>query len=136
MISARSALPAMAEGREWHWTLRPQPGGGLDAAPDSLLGAISLMDSPDNNRGFWLAPEWRGQGLMTEACIAVTDFWFSTLNRPVLRVPKAVANTGSGRISERLGMRVISNDMRDYVSGRQMSALWEITAGEWRRFRD
>ena len=73
-----SALPAMAEGREWHWTLRPKPEVVPGAVPDSLLGAISLMDSPDNNRGFWLAPEWRGLGLMTEACIAVTDFWFHT----------------------------------------------------------
>ena len=127
------ALPAMAEGREWHWTLRPKPQGSLDAGPETLLGAISLMDTPDNNRGFWLVPEWRGHGLMTEACIAVTDFWFNTLNRPVLRVPKAVANTGSRRISERLSMRVISRELRDYVDGPQMSELWEITAEEWRR---
>jgi RimJ/RimL family protein N-acetyltransferase len=38
---------------------------------------------------------------MTEACEAVTDFWFNTLQFPVLRAPKAVANIASCRISEK-----------------------------------
>ncbi len=38
---------------------------------------------------------------MTEACEAVTDFWFNTLKFPVLRAPKAAANTASRRISEK-----------------------------------
>ena len=45
---------------------------------------------------------------MTEASDAVTDFWFNTLKFPVLRVPKAIANTASRRISEKQGMRVIA----------------------------
>jgi hypothetical protein len=36
---------------------------------------------------------------MTEACDAVTDYWFDVLREPVLRVPKA-ANGASRRISE------------------------------------
>ncbi len=53
------------------------------------------------NRGFWLAPEWQGWGLMTEAVIAANDFWFDVLGFPVLRTGKAVANAGSRRISEK-----------------------------------
>ena len=45
---------------------------------------------------------------MTEAVEAVTDYWFPVLGFPVLRVPKAVANTASRRISEKIGMRVVS----------------------------
>jgi len=59
------------------------------------------------------------------------NHWFDVLKFPVLRSPKAVANTASRRISERQGMRVISREDRDYVSGRLPSEVWEITAEEW-----
>ena len=84
------------------------------------------------NRGFWIAPEFQGRGLMTEACEAVTAFWFEVLGMPVLRAPKAVANVGSRRISEKSGMRVVRVEEREYVSGRLLSEIWEITAAEWR----
>jgi ribosomal-protein-alanine N-acetyltransferase len=121
------ALPAVARGDEWAWTLR------LKSAPDHLIGAISLFRSETDNRGFWLGLPWQRQGLMTEACDVVTDYWFDVLEFPVLRVPKAIANAGSRRISEKQGMRVIAREDRDYVSGRLPSEIWEITAEEWRR---
>lgn len=126
------ALPAMDEGREWHWSIRPQ------TAPDRLIGAISLMNRPGNNRGLWLDPAWQGQGLMSEAVDAVTGYWFETLAQPVLQVPKAAANLRSRRISERSGMRLVERVERDYVSGRLPTEVWEITREEWRarRLRD
>jgi len=72
---------------------------------------------------------------MSEACEVVTDYWFDVLNVPVLRVPKAIANTASRRISEKQGMRVIAVEERDYVSGRLPSELWEITAEEWHAYK-
>ncbi|HEY2914227.1 MAG TPA: GNAT family N-acetyltransferase [Candidatus Angelobacter sp.] len=122
-------LPAVARGDEWAWTLR------LKSSPDQLIGAISLFQSETDNRGFWLGLPWHRQGLMTEACDAVTDYWFEVLRFPVLRVPKAIANAASRRISEKQGMRVIRREDRDYVSGRLPSEIWEITAEEWRRHR-
>jgi ribosomal-protein-alanine N-acetyltransferase len=123
------ALPTMEEGMAWHWSIRP------NEAPDELIGIISLMDEPDNNRGFWLVPEWRGRGLTTEAASVVTDYWFETLGKPVLRVRKATANVPSRRISERGGMRIIASGERDYVSGRLPADLWEMTREEWRATR-
>ena len=123
------ALPAIARGDVWIWTLR------LKNNPGQIIGAIDLMREQDSNRGFWLGLPWHGQGLMTEASDAVTDFWFDTLGFPVLRVPKAIANTASRRISERCGMRVIATLERDYVGGRLPAELWEITAQEWRVWR-
>jgi len=119
------ALPAMARGDEWHWTLRPKTN------PDLVIGSIGLKTHETDNRGFWLALEWHRQGLMTEAADGVTDYWFDVLKMPVLRVPKAIANVDSRRISEKQGMRVIASEERDYVSGRLLAEIWEITVDEW-----
>ena len=96
---------------------------------------LSLMDRPGDNRGFWLDPAWQGQGYMAEASTAVTDYWFDVLEKPVLQVPKARANDRSRRISEVTGMRVIATYERDYVSGRLLAEVWEITRDEWRARR-
>jgi RimJ/RimL family protein N-acetyltransferase len=122
-------LPAIARGDEWSWTLR------LKTSPNQLIGAISLTRGDLVNRGFWLGLPWQGQGLMTEAVIAVNDYWFDVLGFPVLRIPKAIANAASRRISEKAGMRVISTHEHDYVSGRLPTETWEITAEEWREKR-
>ena len=123
------ALPAMERGEEWHWSLR------LKSDLDQLIGSICLMKAENNNRGFWLGLPWQRQGLMSEAVEAVTGYWFEVLGFPVLRAPKAVANTASRRISEKSGMRVVALEERDYVSGRFPSEIWEITAQEWRARR-
>lgn len=120
------ALPAVQRGEAWHWTLR------LKSAPDQIIGSIDLRKKENDNRGFWLSPAWQHHGLMTEACEAVTDFWFNTLGFPALRAPKAVGNAASRRISEKQGMRLVAVEDRDYVSGRLPSEIWEITAEEWR----
>jgi RimJ/RimL family protein N-acetyltransferase len=120
-----SALPQMERGEAWYWTLR------LCSDPGQIIGLISLSLGEDENRGFWLSPAHCGYGYMSEACAWANDFWFDTLGRSLLRAPKAVANRGSRRISERMGMRVVRLEIRDYVSGRLPSEIWEITADEW-----
>lgn len=120
------ALPGMVRGDEWHWSLR------LKEAPETLIGAISLMARENNNRGFWIAPDWQNRGLVSEAVAAVTDFWFGELGRDVLRAPKAVDNLASRRISESSGMRMIRTEPHDFVSGQHPAEMWEITAAEWR----
>ncbi|WP_026379922.1 GNAT family N-acetyltransferase [Afifella pfennigii] len=120
-----AALPAMAQGREWLWTLR------LKDRPGEIIGVIGLKDSEEDQRGFWLAPQWQGKGLMREAADAATDYWFKVLGRPVMRVFKAVGNEGSRRISVRQGMRFVGIVERDYVSGRLATEVWEITRQEW-----
>jgi len=121
-------LPAMERGEQWDWTLR------LKDDPERIIGRISLYLG-ENNRGFWMGLPWQGQGLMTEAVIAVNDYWFDVLGFPVLRAPKAVENVGSRRISEKMGMRVVEVKEGDYVCGRLPTEVWEITAEEWRAWR-
>jgi RimJ/RimL family protein N-acetyltransferase len=72
---------------------------------------------------------------MTEAASAVNDYCFDVAGFDVLRIPKAVANTTSRRVSEKTGMHVIATEERDYVSGRLLTEIWEITADEWREKR-
>jgi RimJ/RimL family protein N-acetyltransferase len=123
------ALPAIERGDEWHWTLR------LKQSPERHIGAISLHRGKPDNRGFWLGLPWHGQGLMTEAVIVVNDFWFSVLEFPILRAPKAIGNLASRRISEKTGMRLVATEERNFVSGRSLCEIWQITADEWHKTR-
>jgi ribosomal-protein-alanine N-acetyltransferase len=123
------ALPAMERGDGWSWTIRRK------SSTDDLLGVINLRRNADEHRGFWLDPRWQGQGYMTEACDAVTAFWFEVLKLPLMRVAKALENMASRRISEKQGMRLIDTVERDYVCGRLPAEIWQITAEEWRARR-
>jgi len=123
------ALPQAERGEAWHWTLR------LKSDRARLIGAISLIKGEEINRGFWLGLPWHGQGLMSEACEAVTDYWFEALQMPRLRAPKASENAASRRISEKQGMRVVATKDGEYVSGRLPTEVWEITSEKWRARR-
>lgn len=125
------ALPAMQRGEEWHWTL------SLKTSLGRMVGSVTLRSKDsNNNRGFWMGLPWQGQGLMTEACEVVTDYWFDVLKFPVLRAPKAVPNIASRRISEKTGMRLVTIEEHDFVSGRFPTEIWEVTADEWRAWRN
>lgn len=119
------ALPAIAAGREWHWMIR------LTDTPTQCIGSICLYDQPGNHRGFWLAPQWQGQGYMQEACEVINAYWFDTLGRTVMQVPKAVGNSASRRISEREGMRLIEVREGNFVSGPMAKEVWELTRAQW-----
>ncbi|WP_263139911.1 GNAT family N-acetyltransferase [Pseudomonas sp. RIT-PI-AD] len=118
-------LPGIREGKEWHWMIR------LSEKPEQCIGSISLYDQPRNNRGFWLSPPWQGQGYMQEACEVINRFWFETLQRPLMQVPKAVGNTGSRRVSEREGMRLIEVTEGNFVSGSLAKEIWELRREDW-----
>jgi len=74
-------LPAVERGEQWSWSLR------LKSSPSSIVGSINLKTVTNNNRGFWMGLAWQRQGLMSEACDVVTDYWFDVLKFPVLRAP-------------------------------------------------
>ncbi|HET9401456.1 MAG TPA: GNAT family N-acetyltransferase [Candidatus Acidoferrales bacterium] len=124
------AVPQMESEEAWYWTLR------LKKAPEHLIGIINLVKGDLINRGFWVGLEWQGQGYMTEACAAATDYWFDVLKFPVLRTPKSVANEASRRISMRQGMRLVATEEHDFVEGRLPAEIWEISAEEWRANRE
>jgi RimJ/RimL family protein N-acetyltransferase len=120
-----AALPGIANGTEWHWTLR------LKTAPEQIIGNISLMTEPGNNRGFWLHPDWQGHGYMTEACTAINRQWFEVMGQPLMQVPKAALNDASKRISMKEGMRLVGTHEGEFVGGTMMVEVWEMTREEW-----
>lgn len=79
-----------------------------DPATDVLLGQISLFDLEpgwDGELGYWLHPDARGRGLMTEAVRLMTAYAFGTLGLPKLKAAAAVDNAASRAVMERAGMR-------------------------------
>jgi ribosomal-protein-alanine N-acetyltransferase len=122
------ALPAIARGEEWHWMLRLK-----DDPKQKIIGSIGLKLLTNVNRGFWIAQQWQGRGLMTEAAAAVTRFWFEELKQPILRVKKARDNAASRAISLHEGMQRIGETEDDYVSGRLPTEIWELRAEDWQR---
>ncbi|WP_308584599.1 GNAT family N-acetyltransferase [uncultured Pseudomonas sp.] len=119
------APPAIAAGREWHWMIR------MADDPSNSIGSICLYDQPGNNRGFWLAPQWQGKGYIGEACEVINAYWFETLGRAVMQVPKAAGNQASRKVSEREGMRLVDTQQGHFVSGSLLKEIWEMTQEQW-----
>ena len=93
------ALPAIARGEEWHWSLR------LKSAPEQMIGNISLMDEQDNNRGFWLAPPWQGQGYMREAILSVVHHAFTVMDLSRIEAACLPENVASRGVLEKSGFK-------------------------------
>ncbi|MFT4080411.1 GNAT family N-acetyltransferase [Rhodomicrobium sp.] len=119
------ALPNIAEGTFWSWTL------WLKGGPDHHIGAVDLRTEKKDNRGFWLGLPWQGKGLMTEACVPVTDYWFDVLGQDRLVVAKAVENVTSRRVTEKQGARIIDVEERRFVCGPRRTEIWELTREDW-----
>jgi len=47
------------------------------------------------------------------------------------QMPEMNGLDASRRISEKQGMRIVALEDREYVSGKFLSEIWEITAEEW-----
>ena len=114
-------LAEMAERTKYHWVIC------LKRNPGSLIGKIDLW--PDDGksrdqRGFWLAPEYRGQGLMTEAAQRVTAFAFDELGWPHLWLSNADTNAASGRIKEKQGAKLIEQTPFQFVYGAGTRMVW------------
>ncbi len=83
--------------------------------------------------GWRFDPSWWGQGLATEAALAALREGFETLElEEITSIPQA-ENARSGRVCERLGMRlsrdvaIPANDTRGELTGQ----LYVMTRAEW-----
>lgn len=101
---------------------------------DDLRGRIDLWAfDPErrDSRGFWLDPLLHGQGLMTEAADAVTDYAFRMLDYPWLYLTNSTANHASGRIKEKQGAVPAYVEPREFVSGPGEVQVWLLTREAW-----
>jgi ribosomal-protein-alanine N-acetyltransferase len=119
-------LPEQARDR-WVW------GMFLKATPQMLIGIIDLRRSDTvENRGFWLAQEYWGQGLMTEATTAITDYAFGALGFERLILSNALGNIRSRRIKEKAGAVFLRNEPAAFVNPDVTEReVWELTKSGW-----
>lgn len=129
-------LPGMAQGNDLGWALTLKSAGD-----DMLIGIISLhgIQKAEPTRGFWVGLPWQKQGLMTEAVEAVTTYALTPspegLGLDALYVNTAIDNTGSARLKEKTGAEIVRYEDHDYVAGRLPSAIWKISAKNWKPSR-
>jgi len=122
--------PAQGKDR-WAWALY------LKEAPDEPIGNVDLRRGAEaENRGFWLARKFWGQGLMTEATDAVTDYAFDVLGFERLVLSNAVGNARSRRIKEKAGARLLRTEPARFVNPDYTAReVWELTKEAWRAGR-
>jgi [ribosomal protein S5]-alanine N-acetyltransferase len=125
----REALEQVARGERFHWAIC------LKETPDDLIGLIELRpdDGSRDQRGFWLATEFQGKGLITEAANRVTDYAFTELGWPLLWLTNARSNVASRRVKERQGAQLIGTEEKRYVSGVGIGEVWLLKAEDWAR---
>ncbi|WGM38203.1 GNAT family N-acetyltransferase [Caulobacter sp. NIBR1757] len=122
------ATEEIRTGFKAHWALIPRDG------PDELIGIISLWPErpPERDqRGFWLDPEFQGQGLMSEAADRVTDHALRTLGWPGLWLTNSLDNRPSARVKERQGARLVDTEPASYVRGPGTRQIWRLDAEDW-----
>ena len=122
------SLGEMARGEKSHWTLIPKAG------PAELIGMISLW--PDDGvsrdtRGFWLAPEYQGRGLMTEAADRINDYALLELGWPQLWLSNLAGNVRSAKVKLRQGAELVGEETRTWVRGEFTRQVWRLGREHW-----
>ena len=115
----------------WFW------GIFLKENQQDLIGCMDLRRKGNpGNRGFWLAKEHWGKGLMTEAVFRVLDFAFKELGFGKLTFDGAAENAASRRIKEKTGCRLIRTEPRKFCDPKlkEISEIWELTKEDWLKF--
>jgi ribosomal-protein-alanine N-acetyltransferase len=127
----RLQLGKIAAGEEIHqWVLALRAGEG------EAIGNIHFRprdDSPNGNRGFWLAEPYWNQGLMTEAIAAVNDFAFLTLGVESFYVCNAVTNVASRRVKQKTRAEFIGHIELAHHDGQTHAEKWRVTRENWLR---
>lgn len=76
-------------------------------ANGTFAGVVGLDPIADGSAavGYWMAPEQRGHGYLSEAVSAVVDYGFDALGLERIEWRAFAGNTGSARVAQRNGFR-------------------------------
>lgn len=106
-----------------------------------LAGSIGYVHIDVNNRrtmlGYWLAEPYRGRGLVTRACMAMTDVAFNKLLMNRVEIYCAVDNVKSRAIPERIGFKPEGIlRQHEWVNDRFLDIVaYGVLASEWPEIR-
>ncbi|WP_460774739.1 GNAT family N-acetyltransferase [Microbacterium sp. GXF7504] len=121
------AAKGWEDGTDAIWALR------RDGTLAGVVGLHRLQDR-DGELGYWLAPGFRGSGLMTEAADAVVTWGFTgPLRMARIEWRAVVGNTGSAAIAQRLGLRyagVLRRALRDGSGRRSDGWVADLLPGD------
>lgn len=120
-------LPGMENGDTFAWAITLKGGDG------AAIGLIEFNREAGEagNRGFWIAREYQGQGLMTEALHPVHDFIFNTLGMESFIVCNAATNSASRRVKEKTGAVFLGPAEIPHHTGGSASEKWLVTKESW-----
>jgi ribosomal-protein-alanine N-acetyltransferase len=113
-----------AESGHGLWCLRATPAGPIVG----FAGFRPFFDPPELQLLYGLLPGHRGEGLATEASMALIRYAFEELGFDRVRAATDAPNEASVRVLERLGMRRI----RETEDGMYGTIFFEIDADAWR----
>lgn len=113
---------------QWFWVIT------LKDAPSEAVGCVHLWrEGRPEHRGFWLAKQHWGKGLMTEAVNPVMDYAFGFLGFEKLIFSNAVGNLRSRRIKEKTGAHFLGTRSANFVDPSLTEAeTWELNKHEWK----
>ena len=122
----RRCLEQRSRGEKFFWAI-------ILKDRDELIGTIDLWpdDGSQEQRGFWLAPEFHGRGLITEAAERVTEYAFLELGWPHLWLTNAEGNAPSRRIKEKQGAKLVARAPARFVAGEGIREIWLLRREDW-----
>jgi [ribosomal protein S5]-alanine N-acetyltransferase len=130
-------LPGMEKGALMTWSIN------LKEAPNETIGLLEYRIGQEPNaeglidhRGFWMAREHQGKGLMTEAVTAFQDYIFFELGVDRITVHNAATNPASRKIKTKTGAVFVGIVEMDHHEGGKETEQWEITREGWTAFRE
>lgn len=126
---------------EWISTHAPRWEAGrfltlaITTEAEGLVGAVSLHFNHPNRRGelgYWVGLPFWNRGYATEASGALVQFGFEQMELNRIHARHMVRNPASGRVMEKLGMR-LEGILREYLQSRgrfEDIAMYSILASD------
>jgi [ribosomal protein S5]-alanine N-acetyltransferase len=112
----------------------------VETETSRLVGVASLVIKREHRRaelGYWIALNRWNQGYATESNQCLVDFGFEVLGLHRIEARHFLRNPASGRVMEKLGMRIegIERDWAVKGDHYESMALYSILEPEWRAAR-